>query len=137
MPYQGVGARHVVPASPAHKACVHGQIVTEQGFVGAAFKTAQPAWNVLPAAADDIATTEEFVIQLGGTLEAPVTGGMASAAVGDGVYIDPANNALTRVVTGGATRLRVGRITEIDVSRTPNVARINANVAGELPVATA
>ena len=113
----------------------HGQIVSENGFVGAAFKTKQVTWQTLPAAADDIAVDEEFVMELGGILEAPMTGNLAAVAVGNAVYIRTTDNvlqlaaqALTAAVLNAAT-LPVGVVTEIDVTRTPDVARINANAA--------
>jgi hypothetical protein len=133
MPYEGKGARHVV--ATADKACVHGQIVSEDGFVGRAFKSSQPNRFVTPAAADDIAIGEEFVLMLGGVMEAPASGNLAAAAVGNDVYINSANNTLglaAQGITGAALNagwLPVGKVTEIDVSRNPDVVRINAEVA--------
>jgi len=130
MPYEGLGARHTAVAT---KACSHGQIVSENGFVGSAFKVAQVTRWVQPTAADDIAIGETFEIELGGIHEAPCTGALAAAAVGNDVYINTANNTLglaaTGLTTGNLTSgwLPVGKITEVDTSRNPDVARINAN----------
>lgn len=132
MPYEGLGARHTAVAT---KACVHGQLVEEDGFVGAAFKVEQVDRFVRPADADNIEIGEEFEIQLGGVHEAPAAGNLAAAAVGDDVYINGANNTLglaAQGLTGAALTagwLPVGKVTEVDVSRTPDVLRINAEVA--------
>lgn len=125
MPYEGIGARHTVDA--ATKACRHGQIVVEDGFIGSAFKVAQPDRFVRPVDAQDIAVGEEFEIQLGGIHEAPAAGALAALDVGDGVWIDPADNSLEAAAAAGL--LPVGIITEVDGSRNPDVLRINSNVA--------
>lgn len=132
MPYEGLGARHTAPAT---KACVHGQIITEEGFVGSAFKVTQVDRFTRPEDAADIPIGEELEIQLGGVHEAPATGGLATAAVGDDIYIVAATNALelaAAALTAGALeagKLPVGKVTEVDASRSPDVLRINANVA--------
>jgi hypothetical protein len=136
MPYEAPGARHEVAAGT--KACVHGQIVEEEGFVGSAFKTDQPDRFVRPADAADIAVGENFEIQLGGIHEAPATGALAAAGVGDDVYITVADNVLVlaaTALTAGALEApyrKVGKITEVDASRTPEVLRINANVGEQV-----
>lgn len=123
MPYEGLGARHTAVAT---KACTHGQIVVEDGFVGSAFKTEQVDRFTRPADAQAIAIAEEFEIQLGGVHEAPLSGAIAALGVGDAVYITEADNSL--VAAAGAGIVPVGRITEVDTSRNPDVARINSNV---------
>ena len=122
MPYEGLGVRHTAVAT---KACVHGQIVEEDGFVGSAFKVDQVDRFVRPEDAQDIAVDEEFEIQLGGVHEAQLAGAIAAAGVGDRIWIDPVDNSLE--VASAAGRLPVGVITEVDASRTPDVARINSN----------
>ncbi|HEX7088742.1 MAG TPA: capsid cement protein [Longimicrobiales bacterium] len=124
MPYEGLGARHTVEA--ATKACRHGQIVVEDGFVGSAFKVDQVDRFVRPVDAQDIAIGEEFEIQLGGIHEAPAEGALAALGVGDPVFITEADNTL--VAAGGAGILPVGIVTEVDASRDPDVLRINSNV---------
>lgn len=135
MPYQAPGARHTVPA--ATKACVHGQIVTEDGFVGAAFKSEQvDRWTrpgTAAGQAQHIPVGQEFELMLGGILEAPASGDLADAVVGTDVYITIADNVLTDAAVALTTGTieagyrKVGKVTEIDVSRTPDVLRINAN----------
>lgn len=132
MPYEGLGTRHTVAAT---KVCKHGQIVAEQGFVGAAFKTQQIGRFVDPQGAtiQDIQVAESMEIQLGGIHEAPLSGNLVAAPVGVAVYINTANNTLgvaAQALTTGnlnAGWAVVGRITEIDTTRSPGVARINAS----------
>lgn len=123
MPYEGIGARHTAVAT---KECTHGQVVVEDGFVGSAFKTEQVDRFTRPADAQDIPIGEEFEIQLGGVHEVPLTGPLAALGVGDPVFITEATNALA--AAAGAGILPVGRITEVDTSRTPDIARVNSNV---------
>lgn len=122
MPYEGLGARHTAVAS---KACKHGQIVEEDGFVGSAFKVTQVDSWTRPADAQDIEIGEELEIQLGGVHECPAAGPVAAGGVDDRVWINPTTNALSLVT--GAGFLPVGVITEVDTLRTPDVLRINSN----------
>jgi hypothetical protein len=122
MPYQAPGIRHEAVAT---KECEHGQIVTEDGFVGTAFKSDQVDRWTRPADATTIAEDETFVIQVGGIHEAPRSGTLAAVAVGDEVWIDPADNSLE--VASAAGLFPVGLVTEIDALRTPDVVRINGN----------
>jgi hypothetical protein len=122
MPYEGVGARHTAVAT---KECRHGQIVTEDGFVGSAFKVTQPDRFVRPADAQDIAIGEEFEIQIGGVHEVALVAPFEAADVGDQIWIDPTDNSLDDAT--GAGYLPLGVITEVDASRTPEVARVNSN----------
>lgn len=127
MPYTGPGLRHTAIAT---KACEHGAIVVENGFVGSAFKQKQLGPFVDPegvgiASPRRIAVGEEFVIEYEGMAEAPLSGVLAGAAVGAPIYITDATNALG--LAPGAGISKVGRISSIDTSRTPSVARINTN----------
>lgn len=140
MPYEGLGLRHTAVCT---KDCVHGQIVEEDGFVGAAFKVEQPDRFTRPEDANQIlaADDEIFEIQLGGEHEADRAGDLNAAAVGDNVYIDSADNALgleAQALTGAVLNagwLPVGKITEVDATR--DVVLINAEekalVRGTLP----
>lgn len=122
MAHNAPGARHTAVAT---KACVHGQIVIEDGFVGTAFKVAQPDRFVRPADARDIAVDEEFEIIVGGIHEANAAGAIAGADVGDRIWIDPADNSLE--VASAAGRIPVGVVDELDLSRAPDVLKINSN----------
>jgi hypothetical protein len=135
MPYEGLGLRHTAIAT---KDCVHGQIVEEDGFVGAAFKTEQIGRFVdttvsgyVPAI--DADADEEFEIQLGGIHEADRDGNLAAAAVGNHVYIDADDNTLGLAAQGltgavlNAGWLPVGIVTDIDT--VTDKVLINANVA--------
>lgn len=130
MPYEGLGARHVV--TNTHKACTHGQIVSEDGFVGTAFKTTQidRYTNPVTGSPGAIATTEPFEMQLGGECEAPLSGNLAAAAVGNAVYILTTANTLQLAAQGlttgnmNANTLVVGIVEAVDVAR--SIVRINA-----------
>lgn len=135
MPEQAPGARHTAVAT---KACVHGQIVTEDGFVGEAFKVDQPDRFVRPADADDIAIGTEFEIQLGGIQRAPAAGNLAAADVGDAIYIKVSDNTLgvaAQGLTAGALTAgwrKVGKVTEVDPTTNPDGLRINCNVTDQV-----
>lgn len=141
MPAEGLGLRHDCLAT---KQCKHGQIVTEQGFVGAAFDQEQMSRYVDPtsAAATNIEIGDDMTIQLGGTHEAPCTGNLAAVAVGNDVYIQASSNTLglaAQALTTGnlnAGWLPVGKVTSIDLVRNPDVAIINANMAHLVKVGT-
>lgn len=125
MPEQGPGARHTAVAT---KQCTHGQIVEEKGFVGTAFKVKQMPVHTAPGAAalSTIEIGEVFEIEIGGVQVAPVSGSLASAAIGDLIYIVPATNALKR--TGAAEDdLPVGVVSEIDTIPSVDRAKINTN----------
>lgn len=122
MPTNGPGQRHTAVAGIE---ITHGQVVVDDGFVGTAFKVTQPDRFVRPADYPTIEVGEEYEIQVGGTLEAPLTGALAGAVVGSRVWITPATNALDDVSSAGA--LPVGVVTDIDIGRTPDVAIINSN----------
>lgn len=98
----------------ATKAVVHGAPCTEDGFVGTAVKK-------LPAAAGvglgdativTVAIGEKFHIERQGERDLPnVNKAGGTFAKGAPVYIDPTDNALTSVSTGG--NLKFGRVSEI------------------------
>lgn len=141
MPYEGLGARHTTVAT---KVCKHGQIVTEDGFVGSAFKVKQIGRYADPTAAtiQDIQIGDPLEIQIGGVCEAPASGNLAAAAKGNDVYINTTNNTLGLAAQGLTTGnlnagwLPVGKITEIDSTRTVPVCRINAEVRALVKVGT-
>lgn len=122
MPYEGLGVRHTAIAT---KACVHGQIVVEDGFVGTAFKVSQIDRWTRPADAGRIAIGEEFEIQVGGVHETAAAGGVAAGDIARQVHITVADNRL--VLARAAGTLPVGLVTELDTSRAPDVLRINSN----------
>lgn len=138
MPYEGLGLRHTAVCT---KECEHGQVVEEDGFVGAAFRTEQPDRFVRPEDAATIAVDEVFEIQLGGEHEAPRSGNLNAAVVGNNVYIDVDDNTLgleAQALTGAVLNagwLPVGKITEVDTVR--DVVLVNAEekalVRGTLP----
>jgi hypothetical protein len=110
MPYEGVGARHTAICT---KECQHGAIVTEDGFVGSAFKVTQPDRFTRPSAYPTIAVEEEFEIQLGGVHEANLSGGIATADIGDKVFIDPADNTLSMAKGLSANEVQTVTITGV------------------------
>lgn len=125
MPAQGPGARHTAVAT---KQCLHGQIVTEDNFVGSAFKVKQMPVHTAPGAAAlrTIEVGEIFEIEIGGVQEAAAAAGIAAAAVGDKIWIHPADNTLIR--TGAVDGdIPVGIVDEINVIPTPDIVKINTN----------
>lgn len=94
MPYSAPGSRHQAVAT---KASIHGQVVTEDGFVGTAFKIADPGQYTAPADRDNIAITEAFEIHLPGIHEIPYVAGMD---VGDPLWIRSSDNAILQTDTG-------------------------------------
>lgn len=132
MPYEGPGVRHTAEEGLGYET-QHGQIVYVDGFVGSAFKVGQPDRFVRPEDAPTIEVDEEFEVQLGGIHEAPRSGALAALNVGDDVYITKADSVLVAAataLTAGALEpeyAKVGKVTEIDFSRTPDVLRINGN----------
>lgn len=110
MPYHGLGARHDAVAT---KACVHGQIVTEDRQVGAAFKNTQLGAFVDPqlSAAQQIAIGETFTMLLGGKLEAQRAGSVATAVVGDRIWIAADDNSLILTDPAGTNEVQNVTIT--------------------------
>lgn len=118
---------------------MHGVICEENGFIGTAFKTAQLGRfdNPTALASTQVQVGEPFEIQLGGVHEAVRTGNLAAADVGTDIYIQVSNNTLCvaaqALATAGAGPAlnagfkKVGKVTARDVTRTPQVLRINAN----------
>jgi hypothetical protein len=128
MPYEGLGARHTATAT---KACVHGQIVEEDGFVGAAFKVAQLDRFVRPEDGQAIAVDEQFEIQLGGVHEAPLSGALAYADVRDKVYISTADNSLVIDPAGAA----VDEVQTLTISGSPTGGTYKLTWEGDETVA--
>jgi hypothetical protein len=126
MPYEGLGARHTAVAT---KACVHGQIVVEDRIVGTAFKVEQLDRFVRPTSAEatQIVVGEEFEIQVGGVHEAPLTGALAYAGVGDRVYIAEDDNTLT-VDSGGA---EANEVQSLAISGSPTGGTFRLTLDGE------
>lgn len=123
MPYNGPGARHTAVAT---KQCDHGQVVVEDNIVGVAFKTQGLTRYQDPAGTPlRISSGETFDIQVGGIIESPASGPLASVGKDDLVYITVASNALA--LSAGAGKIPVGVVSELDSTRTPAVARINTN----------
>lgn len=99
----------------------HGQVTTEDGFVGQAIKQqAAPAGTGLGAAAITlIAQNENFIIQIKGRIYIANTsnglvGGIAlTATKGATVYYNTATNLLVLAGPASATLLRFGRVTEV------------------------
>ena len=121
MPTMQPGKTHTVYGG-ATKPCRHGQIVTEDGFVGVAFKTMQVDRFTRPEDAAKIAADEVFDIHINDGIEAPLNGPLASADVGTKVYIDPATNTLATAKAAGL--LPVGLVDSVDESRAVPVALI-------------
>jgi hypothetical protein len=132
VPAEQPGSRYSVTAT---KATEHGKPAVENRHAGVAAKSEQadPAYpNAANALlAQDIAIGEEFVIMLDGAHELLVADLPAGAAVGDGLWIEIADNSLANAAeaqTGGITEaayVKFGVISSIDV--TAGRALVNLN----------
>jgi len=126
MPYQAPGVRVIAINTVA--GLKHGNVVNIKGVKGTAHKTKQADRWTLPANAQDIAVSEEFVIAVGGVIEVPIAAPVAALIVGD--YLECAINSatLTEGTVGTVTAATVGVVQSVDTTRTPNVARVNTNL---------
>lgn len=108
MPSEGPGRRYDAIAT---KAAVHGAPVVELNHAGQAAKSAQAVPMAVSVAnatiAQQIAVGEEFVIMLDGVHEFANSYLPASGAVGDQLWINPANNALARASSAGFVKFGV------------------------------
>lgn len=115
------------------KACVHGALVTEQGFVGVAVKQETPSQDTPRSQRANIAISEAGVLLIDKVAEVPASAPIAAPAKGLLVYIKAADNTLHLAVdalTGGVLNagfLVVGRVASLPGERgTPsNIVRIN------------
>lgn len=131
MPYEGLAVRHTAVAT---KATVHGAPCIEEGFPGVAFKNTQLDAYVKPGTtpATQIASSESFVIQVGGMHEiaAAKFPGAALPARGTAIYITLADNVLVFAATAVTAGLvtagysKYGRVDSVDTVR--GVALVNA-----------
>lgn len=108
------------------KACTHGDLVTESGFVGVAVKQQTPAADALRSTRNQIAVNEKGLLLISNVAEVPNTGALASPTKGQMVYIVTSSNALATTSNSGAN-LVVGKIASLPGERgTPsNRVRIN------------
>lgn len=107
------------------KACAHGDLVTEQGFVGAAVKTQTPAADAVRTSRNQIAVSEAGLLLISKIVEASSAGPLAGVTKGALVYILAADNTLS--LAAGAGKLVVGRVCSLPSERgTPSTkVRIN------------
>ena len=130
MPYQAPGVRvkklNGTSGSPAVANLKHGDLVNIQGVKGVAAKSTQIDRWVKPVDAAKILGGEEFIVMVGGVVEVVLAApNPTSAAVGNNINVSTAG-----VVTiGAADATTLGVVQEIDTTRTPNVARVNTNLA--------
>lgn len=110
------------------KACTHGDLVTESGFVGVAVKQAIPAADAARSTRDDIGVSEAGILRIAGVVETPATGALASPTKGALVYIVTADN--TFATSSGSGKIPVGRVCSLPGERgTPStLVRINLNL---------
>jgi hypothetical protein len=133
MPYQAPGVRvakvNGAVGTPAASTLKHGDLVNYEGVIGQACKSTQIDRWTLPANAQKIAAGEEFVIQVGGVVEAVAAGGLAAGAVGQYVNVAVSSGGTLGALTiGAAGATTLGVITKVDTTRTPAVLRINTNL---------
>lgn len=107
------------------KACNHGDLVTEQGFVGVAVKQQTPAADAPRATRAQIGIGEAGLLLISKVAEVPATGALASPTKGTLVYIATADNTLA--TTAGSGKVPAGRVASLPGERgTPStLVRIN------------
>lgn len=126
MPYSAPGERVEAVAT---RVIPHGAPCVIEGKVGFAAKVKQLDRFIRPTdtAATQIAIGELFTLFVVGTHELALAGGLSAAAVGEKLWIDPDDDVVKRNASAAAGDLPLGVIDEIDVARTPDVARVNMN----------
>jgi hypothetical protein len=115
------------------KACTHGDLVTEQGFVGVAVKQETPSQDTPRNQRNAIAVSEAGLLLISKVAEVPASAPIAAPAKGLMVYIKAADNTIhlaADALTGGVLNagfLIVGRVCSLPGERgTPsNIVRIN------------
>lgn len=122
-------------AEPGHVAYVvagvqlnHGDIASDNGFVGEAVKQKIPAADAARANRAIIAAGEAYVLLITGVVEAPLAGPLSAVAKGDLVWVTDATNVLVTAAGSGKTVL--GRVCSLPGERgTPaDKVRINLNI---------
>src|SRR3954463_13882323 len=113
MPYSAPGLRAEVTST---RVVNHGQACVANGKVGFAAKVDQIDRFVRPtdAAVTQIAIGTKFTLFLTGVGEVPLSGGLAAAAVGEKLWIDPDDDVVKRNASAAAGDLPLGVIDEID-----------------------
>lgn len=105
----------------------HGVPAVVAGLVGFPAKVGQPDRFTRPtdASITAIPEDEQFVHFVGGVHEIELTGGLAAIAVGEKLYIDPADDTVRKEADVTTDDVPLGIVQEIDTSRTPDVGRVN------------
>lgn len=106
----------------------HGDIASDNGFVGVAVKQDIPAADAARANRAIIAAGKAYLLRITGVVEAPLAGPLAGVAKGDLVYVTDASNVLA--TTSGAGKTVLGRVCSMPGERgTPaDKVRINLNI---------
>lgn len=106
------------------KPCAHGDLVTEEGFVGTAVKQQTPAADAPRTSRNQIAVGEAGLLLISKVVEAPAAS-LSGVTKGQLVYVAASNNALG--TTAGTGQLVAGKVCSLPGERgTPsNLVRIN------------
>lgn len=122
MPYDAPGERTRVTAT---RELVSGQPTALDNRRGICAKVQQIDRFVNPLSdeATHIQVGEDFVLFETGVHEVPLEGSLVGADVGDRIWVDPDDDALT--TSSGGNALPLGVIEEIDSTRDPEVGRVN------------
>ena len=93
------------------KACTHGDLVTEQGFVGVAVKQTTPAADSPRTTRNQIGVGEKGLLLISNVAETPATGALAAPVKGALVYVKAADN--TFATTAGTGFLVAGKVASL------------------------
>lgn len=107
------------------KACTHGDLVTENGFVGIAFKQVTPPADAARSTRNLIAVSEKGMLLIDHVIEAPATGVLSGVAKGALVYVTVTDNSLA--LSAGSGKLVAGKVSTLPGERgcPSNLVRIN------------
>lgn len=107
------------------KACNHGDLVTEQGFVGVAVKQQTPAADAPRTTRNQIAINESGLLLTSKVAEVPAAS-LPGVAKGALVYVATADNSLSTVA--GAGKLVAGKVASLAGERGTPTDKVRINL---------
>jgi len=108
------------------KACVHGDLVAEEGFVGVAFKQQTPSAETGRWDRSKIAAGEQGILLIDRVCEAPAAGALSGVSKGALVYVDPSDNSLATEAAEGL--LVAGKVASLPGERGTPADKVRINL---------